>query len=55
MLQSNMPTFTYVKWAGLVIRYNEELYNISDYYTNKKYIYFDTTNPYELVDVNVRI
>ena len=54
MLQSNMPTFTYVKWSGLVIRYNNDLYNISDYYTNKKYIYFDTTNPYELVDVNVR-
>ena len=54
MLQSNMPTFTYVKWSGLVIRYNDDLYNISDYYTNKKYIYFDTTNPYELVDVNVR-
>ena len=54
MLQSNMPTFTYVKWSGLVIRYNNELYNISDHYTNKKYIYFDTANPYQLVDVNVR-
>ena len=53
-LYNNVPTFTYVSATGITVTYNEEIYTVQSFYTNKKYIYFDTTNPYELVDVNVR-
>lgn len=45
---SNLPTFTYVKWDNMMIAYNGQVYSIQNGYTNNKYVYFDSSNPYQL-------
>ncbi len=49
---SNLPTFTYIKWDNMMIAYNGQVYPIQNSYTNNKYVYFDTSNPYQLLCSN---
>lgn len=43
-LYNNVPTFTYVSATGITVTYNEEIYTVQSFYTNKKYIYWDSDN-----------
>lgn len=43
-LYSNVPTFTYVSATGITVTYNEQIYPVQSFYTNKKYIYWDSDN-----------
>lgn len=43
-LYNNVPTFTYVSADGITVTYNEEIYTVQSFYTNKKYIYWDYDN-----------
>ena len=43
-LYNNVPTFTYVSASGITVTYNEEVYTVQSFYTNKKYIYWDYDN-----------
>lgn len=43
-LYNNVPTFTYVSATGITVTYNEEIYTVQSFYTNKKYIYWDRDN-----------
>ena len=49
---SNLPTFTYIKWDNMMIAYNGQVYPIQNSYTNNEYVYFDTSNPYQLLCSN---
>lgn len=49
---SNLPTFTYIKWDNMMIAYNGQVYPIQNAYTNNKYVYFDSSNPYQLLCSN---
>lgn len=51
-LTSNMPTFTYVRWANMIISYEGNKYIIQNDYTNKMWIYWDMTSPYQLFCTN---
>ena len=43
-LYNNSPTFTYISATGITVTYNEEVYTVQSFYTNKKYIYWDYSN-----------
>ena len=43
-LYNNVPTFTYVSATGVTVTYNDKIYTIQSFYTNKKYIYWDSDN-----------
>ena len=43
-LYNNVPTFTYVSASGITVTYNEKIYTVQSFYTNKKYIYWDSDN-----------
>lgn len=53
-VRDNNPTFTYVSVKNLSIIYNNMSYNISNIYTNKKYLYWDLSTPNVLVETNIR-
>ena len=53
-LENNSPTFTYCRWTGMQITYNETIYAIIDSYTDDKYIYWNSASPYELKSTNVK-
>ena len=43
-LYNNVPTFTYVSATGITVTYNDKIYTVQSFYTNKKYIYWDSDN-----------
>lgn len=49
----NSPTSYYIRMTGIIVTFNNQIYNVADFYTNKKYIYWDSNNPYTLVDDNL--
>lgn len=51
-LVSNLPTFTYVKWSNMIITYDSKMYKIQNGYTDKTYLYWDMTMPYQLLCTN---
>lgn len=53
-VRDNNPTFTYISVKNLSIIYNNMSYNISNIYTNKKYLYWDLSTPNVLVETNIR-
>lgn len=44
----NSPTKHYIRLTGIIVTYNENIYNVEDFYTNKKYVYWEADNPYVL-------
>ena len=44
-LYNNVPTFTYISATGITVTYNKSVYTVQSFYTNKKYIYWDSMNP----------
>lgn len=43
-LYNNVPTFTYISATGITVSYNNKVYTVQSFYTNKKYIYWDSDN-----------
>ena len=43
-LYNNVPTFTYISATGITVTYNKKVYTVQSFYTNKKYIYWDSDN-----------
>ena len=43
-LYNNVPTFTYISATGITVSYNDKVYTVQSFYTNKKYIYWDSDN-----------
>ena len=43
-LYNNVPTFTYISATGITVNYNNKVYTVQSFYTNKKYIYWDSDN-----------
>ena len=41
-LHNNVPTFTYISATGITVNYNNKVYTVQSFYTNKKYIYWDS-------------
>lgn len=54
-LMDNVPTFGYIHWKNLIVIKNGEMYGIKNSSTVKKYVYWDISNPYQLVDSNIRL
>ena len=52
-VSNNSPTFSYVHFSGVSVVYNNELYMVQDYATNKKYIYYNVDLPNQLNSSNV--
>ena len=52
-ISNNSPTFSYVHFSGVSVVYNDELYMVQDYATNKKYIYYNVDLPNQLNSSNV--
>ena len=44
-LYSNVPTFRYISATGITVTYNGTIYTVQSFYTNKKYVYWDSSNP----------
>lgn len=47
-IQDNSPTFSYVKLDGISVTWNNEIYTVKDFATNKKYIYWSADIPNQL-------
>ena len=52
-VSNNSPTFSYVHFSGVSVVYNNELYMVQDYATNKRYIYYNVDLPNQLNSSNV--
>ena len=52
-VSNNSPTFSYVHFSGVSVVYNDELYMVQDYATNKKYVYYNVDLPNQLNSSNV--
>lgn len=50
----NNPTFKYVSIKNMIIEFNKEKYPIANFYSNKKYLYWDASQPYQLIETNER-
>ena len=44
-LYSNVPTFRYISATGITVTYNGTIYTVQSFYTNKKYVYWESSNP----------
>ena len=53
-LLDNVPSMGYIYIQNLVITYNEKPYVINNLYTNKKYIYWNLDNPFNLYCTDIR-
>lgn len=53
-LLNNSPTFSYIQATGTTVIYNKTLYNVYDFHTNKKYIYWNIETPNVFRASNVR-
>ncbi|CZR95566.1 hypothetical protein CDFC105_70051 [Clostridioides difficile] len=49
----NSPTSSYVRITGVIVHYNDEIYNIAEKYSCMKYIYWNSRNPYQLEESNM--
>ncbi|MBP3930203.1 MAG: tail fiber domain-containing protein, partial [Peptostreptococcaceae bacterium] len=47
-IQDNSPTFSYVKLDGISVTWNNEIFMVKDFATNKKYIYWNADIPNQL-------
>lgn len=47
-IQDNCPTFSYVKIDGISVIWNNEIFMVQDFATNKKYIYWNADIPNQL-------
>jgi len=52
-IQDNSPTFSYVKLDGISVIWNNEIFTVKDFATNKKYIYWNADIPNQLNASNV--
>ena len=50
----NNPTLRYVSVKNMIIEFNKEKYPIANFYSNKKYFYWDASQPYQLIETNER-
>ena len=53
-LENNTPTFTYCRWSGMQVTYNDVMYTVVDDYTDDKYIYWNSASPSQLTTTNVK-
>lgn len=47
-IQDNSPTFSYVKIDGISVIWNNEIFMVQDFATNKKYVYWNADVPHQL-------
>lgn len=52
---SNSPTFTYVSYRGMCVTYEGTMYTVQNGYSNKKYLYWEKSSPYQLTESNVKL
>lgn len=55
MILDNSPADSWIRITGVIVTYNNTLYQVVDKETNKKYIYWDADNPATLKVSNVRL
>ncbi|VIF92516.1 Uncharacterised protein [Clostridioides difficile] len=55
MILDNSPADSWIRITGVIVTYNNTLYQVVDKETNKKYIYWDAENPATLKVSNVRL
>ncbi|HFL2474621.1 TPA: tail fiber domain-containing protein [Clostridioides difficile] len=55
MILDNSPADSWIRITGVIVTYNNTLYQVVDKETNKKYIYWDADNPGTLKVSNVRL
>lgn len=55
MILDNSPADSWIRITGIIVTYNNTLYQVVDTETNKKYIYWDADNPGTLKVSNVRL
>lgn len=55
MILDNSPADSWIRITGVIVTYNNTLYQVVDKETNKKYIYWDVDNPGTLKVSNVRL
>ncbi|MCC0700993.1 tail fiber domain-containing protein [Clostridioides sp. ZZV15-6383] len=55
MILDNSPADSWIRITGVIVTYNNTLYQVVDTETNKKYIYWDVDNPGTLKVSNVRL
>ena len=46
-IYNNVPTFSYIHATGISVTWNNELYMVQDFSTNKKYVYWNADIPYQ--------
>ena len=52
-IYNNVPTFSYIHATGISVTWNNELYMVQDFSTNKKYVYWNADIPYQLNASNI--
>lgn len=52
-LQNGSPTLSYIQATGITVVWNGEVYVVADFYTNKRYIYWNTSFPNQFNASNV--
>lgn len=52
-LSNNCPTFSFISATGITVTYNNEIYMVQDFATNKRYIYWNSDTPHQLNASNV--
>ncbi|EMQ1359257.1 tail fiber domain-containing protein [Clostridioides difficile] len=55
MILDNSPADSWIRITGVIVTYNNTLYQVVDKETNKKYIYWDADNPATLKESNIRL
>ncbi|MCP8386674.1 tail fiber domain-containing protein [Clostridioides difficile] len=55
MILDNSPADSWIRITGVIVTYNNTLYQVVDKETNKKYIYWDADNPGTLKESNIRL
>ncbi|EGT5282695.1 tail fiber domain-containing protein [Clostridioides difficile] len=55
MILDNSPADSWIRITGIIVTYNNTLYQVVDTETNKKFIYWDADNPGALKASNVRL
>lgn len=52
-LSNNCPTFSFISATGITVTYDNEIYMVQDFATNKRYIYWNSDTPHQLNASNV--
>lgn len=55
MILDNSPADSWIRITGVIVTYNNTLYQVVDKETNKKYIYWDADNPGTLKESHIRL